>query len=273
LATITPGCALGYGLSRFPPAAARPAQGSTRREPAGAVLAIWTDIAPELEADFDEWYWREHLPERLCVPGFRRGRRLRAIDGAPRSLACYDLASVETIASPAYLERLDNPTAGFRDTTRAIFRTAGGLGQACGATGADVAAVAAPRAARGLHRVSASHLLPRAPRPPRHRSHPALACRAGDRAVDPRSGAARRRGRGVPLGSDRRGHHLRGSGASPRRVRRRHFAFRALRCERADYCPLWPALQLRGRSVMARDFAIASPRPSPRSGEATARPR
>jgi hypothetical protein len=110
-------------------------------EPAGAVLAIWTDIAPELEADFDEWYWREHLPQRLSVPGFRRGRRFRAIDGARRSFACYDLASVETIVSPAYLERLDSPTAwtkrvmpGFRNTTRAIFRSAGGLGQACGAT-------------------------------------------------------------------------------------------------------------------------------------------
>jgi hypothetical protein len=114
--------------------------GASPAEPAGAVLAIWTDIAPEIEADFDEWYRREHMPERLAVPGLRRGRRFRAIDGAPRSFACYDLASVETIVSSAYLERLDHPTTwtkrvmpGFRNTTRAVFRIGASVGQVAGA--------------------------------------------------------------------------------------------------------------------------------------------
>lgn len=114
--------------------------GASPAEPAGAALAIWTDIAPEIEADFDEWYWREHMPERLAVPGFRRGRRFRAIDGAPRSFACYDLASLETIVSSAYLERLNRPTTwtkrvmpGFRNTTRAVFRIGASVGQLAGA--------------------------------------------------------------------------------------------------------------------------------------------
>ncbi len=112
---------------------------------AGAVLAIWTDIAPELEADFNEWYWREHVPERLAVPGFRRGRRYRAGAGAPRYFACYELDSIGILGSPAYLERLDNPTAwtrrvmpGFRNTTRAPMRVVTTLGRMSGAVALTV---------------------------------------------------------------------------------------------------------------------------------------
>jgi hypothetical protein len=108
--------------------------------PAGAgILAIWTDIAPELEADFNEWYWREHFPERLSVPGFRSGRRYRATAGAPRYFAWYELETPEILASPAYLERLDHPSAwtsrvmpGFRNTTRAVLRRALCVGRAAG---------------------------------------------------------------------------------------------------------------------------------------------
>jgi hypothetical protein len=109
------------------------------RHPAAGILAIWTDIAPELEADFNEWYWREHFPERLAVPGFRSGRRYRAIAGAPRYFAWYALATPEILASPAYLERLDHPSAwtsrvmpGFRNTTRAVLRRDQCVGRAEG---------------------------------------------------------------------------------------------------------------------------------------------
>jgi len=112
---------------------------------AGAVLAIWTDIAPELEADFNEWYWREHLPERLAVPGFRCGRRYRAGAGAPRYFACYELDSLDILDTPAYLERLDNPTdwtrrvmPGFRNTTRALVRVVTTLGRMSGAVALTV---------------------------------------------------------------------------------------------------------------------------------------
>ena len=37
-----------------------------------AVLAFWHDVAPGGEAEFDQWHLREHIPERLAVPGFPR---------------------------------------------------------------------------------------------------------------------------------------------------------------------------------------------------------
>lgn len=41
---------------------------------AAAILTIWTDIPADIEADFNEWYNREHLPDRVQrTPGFLRG--------------------------------------------------------------------------------------------------------------------------------------------------------------------------------------------------------
>ncbi len=49
---------------------------------AAAILTIWTDIPADIEADFNDWYNREHLPDRIQgMPGFLRGRRYAAIAG------------------------------------------------------------------------------------------------------------------------------------------------------------------------------------------------
>ena len=40
------------------------------------LLMTFTEVKPELEADFNEWYNREHLDERINLPGFRRGAAL-----------------------------------------------------------------------------------------------------------------------------------------------------------------------------------------------------
>ena len=46
---------------------------------AEGVLAIWKDIRPGRETDFDFWFKSEHFAERLSVPGFRLGRRFEAL--------------------------------------------------------------------------------------------------------------------------------------------------------------------------------------------------
>ncbi len=38
-------------------------------------LAIWHDIRAEGEPEYNLWHTREHMPERLGVPGFESGRR------------------------------------------------------------------------------------------------------------------------------------------------------------------------------------------------------
>jgi hypothetical protein len=75
----------------------------------GAV-AIWHDIAPEGRGAFYAWHGREHMPERVAIPGFLRGRRYVAIAGAPEYFNLYETATTDVLAGRGYLERLNHPT-------------------------------------------------------------------------------------------------------------------------------------------------------------------
>jgi hypothetical protein len=68
-----------------------------------ALLLVWTDIPTDIETEFNDWYDREHLRERVEVPGFIRGRRFAAISATPRYLALYEAQSAEVMRSEAYL--------------------------------------------------------------------------------------------------------------------------------------------------------------------------
>jgi len=77
----------------------------------GAFLAIWHDIDPPSQTDYMEWHTREHMPERVSVPGFTIGKRLINHD-LPRYRygTIYGGDTVEVFRSPPYLDRLNNPT-------------------------------------------------------------------------------------------------------------------------------------------------------------------
>ena len=74
------------------------------------ILAVWNNCAPGHEAVYEQWYQTEHLIERLGVAGFERGRRYEAIEGEKRFFTYYETESPDVLQSPAYLERLNNPT-------------------------------------------------------------------------------------------------------------------------------------------------------------------
>jgi hypothetical protein len=102
-------------------------------------LAIWNDVAPGGEAEFDHWHTVEHVPERVGVPGFLRGRRYRAVSGHPRYFTLYETEGAATLASPPYLARLNDPTPWtrralplFRDTIRTACRVSLSLGRGLG---------------------------------------------------------------------------------------------------------------------------------------------
>jgi hypothetical protein len=89
----------------------------------GAALAIWFDVASSDRVELDAWYARQHLPERLSVPGFLRGRRYAATGGGRGFFTLYETRDAGVLSSPAYLERLDNPT----DWTRKVLPTFRGM--------------------------------------------------------------------------------------------------------------------------------------------------
>ena len=73
-------------------------------------ITIWQDVRPEARADFFAWHNGEHIPERVGIPGFLRGRRYGALAGSPEFFTLYETAGPEVHTSAAYFERLNNPT-------------------------------------------------------------------------------------------------------------------------------------------------------------------
>ena len=106
------------------------------------LLAVWNDIAAEDEAEFNVWYVEEHIPERLGVAGILSARRYRDAASPLSYAAIYDTESLATLASPAYLERLANPTA----RTRAIMPRFRNMTRAACEIGADFGALRSPGA-------------------------------------------------------------------------------------------------------------------------------
>ncbi|MEO8104096.1 MAG: hypothetical protein ABI790_16380 [Betaproteobacteria bacterium] len=102
-------------------------------------ITIWQDVRPEARADFFEWHNREHIPERVSIPGFLRGRRWAAIEGAPEMFTLYETAGPEVHTGADYLARLNDPTPltkrvapnmvnNVRSLCRVVFSTGNGRG-------------------------------------------------------------------------------------------------------------------------------------------------
>ena len=107
----------------------------TQADPAG-LMAFWADIGPDYEARFLEWHNCEHMPERVSVPGFREGRRYRELGGSSRYLMMYFTENADVLGSPAYMERLNDPTpwtreslGHFRNPSRNVYTVLAGHGR------------------------------------------------------------------------------------------------------------------------------------------------
>src|SRR5262245_53685108 len=69
-----------------------------------AVRAFWHDIAAGGDDDFNHWHTEEHIPERVGIPGFLRGRRYEVLGEGPRYFNLYETADLDVLGSPAYVE-------------------------------------------------------------------------------------------------------------------------------------------------------------------------
>ena len=72
------------------------------------MLVTFTEVAASLEDEFNEWYNREHIDERVNMPGFHRARRYIAADSATlvKYFATYETDTAEDLSAPAYMELL-----------------------------------------------------------------------------------------------------------------------------------------------------------------------
>jgi hypothetical protein len=90
-------------------------------------LLVWTDIDPAHEADFNTWYDREHMAERIAIPGFAFARRFQRIGPGRKYLALYRTDQLAVFDSAAYRRAFDNQTQWsldnfrrMRDTVRCV---------------------------------------------------------------------------------------------------------------------------------------------------------
>ena len=93
------------------------------------MLLTSMNIEPSDEPEFNRWYDREHLEERVAIPGFLEARRYVAHDGNPKYLSLYSTETFEVLDSPAYRTALANQTAWskaniarFKDMIRGVAR-------------------------------------------------------------------------------------------------------------------------------------------------------
>ena len=75
-----------------------------------AVLAVSLSVPPSAEADLAAWYADEHIPALLTVPGWRRVRRYRLLEGgAPTYLALSEVESAAVFDEPAFHATMATP--------------------------------------------------------------------------------------------------------------------------------------------------------------------
>lgn len=67
-----------------------------------ALLMVSMEPPAALEEEFNDWYDTEHFPQRIALPGFVSASRWVCVDGWPRWMALYDLASIDALKSDAY---------------------------------------------------------------------------------------------------------------------------------------------------------------------------
>lgn len=85
------------------------------------ILAIWHDCRAGRDDDLETWFQGEHLIERLAVPGFRYGRRHKAISGSAGYFNFYVVDEPAVLVSKPYLARLDDPTPMTRTIMSEVF--------------------------------------------------------------------------------------------------------------------------------------------------------
>ena len=88
----------------------------------GAVLALWNGVDTSRTREYNAWHTREHVAERISVPGMIGARRYVKTSGPlPDYLTLYAMNDTDVLKSDAYRSLLENPTVWSR-SMRPSFR-------------------------------------------------------------------------------------------------------------------------------------------------------
>ncbi len=131
------------------------------------ILAVWSDIDAEVEDDYTAWYEREHMFERLEVPGFRRARHYQTVSGSPKYFTYFEIDSPTVVASESYLAQANNSSPRtqqilphFRDVNRTAGRVVRRLGRGFGAAAMTIRVADLENSDHALTAMLADNVLP-----------------------------------------------------------------------------------------------------------------
>jgi hypothetical protein len=74
------------------------------------LLFVASDIDAADEADFNRWYDKEHVEERVRIPGFLSGARYLSLDGGRKYLGLYRTESLDVFRSAGYRAAFERQT-------------------------------------------------------------------------------------------------------------------------------------------------------------------
>jgi hypothetical protein len=77
---------------------------------ANGLLFVASDVEPADEADFNRWYDREHVEERVRIPGFLSGARYFSLEGGRKYLGLYRTESLAVFGSAGYRAAFEKQT-------------------------------------------------------------------------------------------------------------------------------------------------------------------
>jgi len=77
---------------------------------APGTLFVWANVEPDFEEDFNRWYDREHVEERIAIPGFVVGTRYVSSHASRKYLGLYRTQNLEVFRSPAYRRAFEHQT-------------------------------------------------------------------------------------------------------------------------------------------------------------------
>jgi hypothetical protein len=110
--------------------------------PRQAELLVWTDVDPAHEVDFNKWYDREHMDERVAIPGFAFARRFLRIGPGRKYLALYRTDSLDVFDSAPYRRAFENQTQWSRDNFSRMRESRRCVGTVAATAGAGTGGVA-----------------------------------------------------------------------------------------------------------------------------------
>lgn len=103
------------------------------------VMINWTNVAPEHRPAYEAWQCGEHMPGRVAIPGFLRGRRYFGEQAQRQFLTLYEVADVSVLTGADYMAKANNPspltrqtTPYVRDSVRGISRVRASFGRGMG---------------------------------------------------------------------------------------------------------------------------------------------